>query len=42
MCGSRRTLSHLSGGSYYPPEPREGLPGFRPLLLQIAETVEEE
>jgi uncharacterized protein YyaL (SSP411 family) len=30
-------LKPFVGGSYYPPEPREGLPGFRPLLLQIAE-----
>ena len=30
-------LKPFVGGSYYPPEAREGLPGFRPLLLQIAE-----
>ena len=30
-------LKPFVGGSYYPPEAHEGLPGFRPLLLQIAE-----
>jgi uncharacterized protein YyaL (SSP411 family) len=30
-------LKPFVGGSYYPPEAREGLPGFRPLLLEIAE-----
>ncbi|MGH9427330.1 MAG: thioredoxin domain-containing protein, partial [Terriglobia bacterium] len=30
-------LKPFAGGSYYPPESREGLPGFRSMLLQIAE-----
>src|SRR6478672_1321464 len=30
-------LKPFVGGSYYPPEAHDGLPGFRPLLLQIAE-----
>lgn len=30
-------LKPFAGGSYYPPEAREGLPGFRSMLLHIAE-----